>query len=175
MLKSSPGMHGLRQTVVFIWIVNTIQAVNEWLRQSDLESVMHRVKTRIYLLIMAVVSLEMTSVTTSQSIYRRRGKIRWAEHSQFQSHWSFRWNIFALPWPLRSTWCSTIKGRCLNLRINFRSTLENRGKRKSLAQRIFPRLGYRIKFCSFKHMHARVYSNVATYTQWIMYAGDLAT
>ena len=32
-------------------------------------------------------------------VYHKRGKIRWAKHSQFQPYGVFQGNTFVVPWP----------------------------------------------------------------------------
>ena len=76
-------------------------------------------------------------------MYRRRGKICWAEYLQFQRYQSFHRNTFTLP-SHKCPLFSTIKERRLNSRKNFHDAPENREKCESLAQQIFPRWRYMV-------------------------------
>ena len=90
---------------------------------------------------MKVPQYTISSLYNNLHNYRRRGKIRWDKRSRFQLHQSFRGNTFTLPWP-KVLIIQYNQRETLIFTENFRGTLENREKHKSLAQRIFPRLRY---------------------------------
>ena len=71
-------------------------------------------------------------------LYRRRGKIRWAKYSAIEVFAE----IFSRCLCHKYSLFSINKVKHLYSRKNFCGTSENHEKRRSLAQRIFPRLRY---------------------------------